>query len=168
MKLHSAKLRCDGLGRIRSITAVMIDDDGNIQPEARVPIAEISSLGIAVDGSLLALIEERDETIEARENTIVTLQAQLEEAREALAEARRLPVVPSAGVTKLTLMRRLLALEKWAEWKSLLGQLPELVHDAWQVTTAVHADDPILVEYGPAIRQALALSEDQWAALMAP
>lgn len=80
--------------------------------------------------------------------------------------AARIPAPQS--VTKLTLMRRLDAMDMWDAFKALLTQLPPIAQDAWALAQDVRADDPILVQYGATIKAALGLTDQQFTELLTP
>jgi len=74
----------------------------------------------------------------------------------------------SAGVTKLTIMRRLSALGKWTTFKALLASLPEEVQDAWSLAQEIRPDDPLFLANAAALKALLGLSDDQFTALLMP
>ena len=71
-------------------------------------------------------------------------------------------------ITKLTLMQRLSALGKWAEFKGILTQLPSDAQDAWDLALSIRADDPIFVAYAPTIKAALELDDETFSGLLMP
>jgi hypothetical protein len=77
-------------------------------------------------------------------------------------------VPPVHAISKLTLMRRLDALGKWADFKTLMSQLPEPVRDAWDLALEIRSDDAMFVANAATITTALGLTEAQYEALLAP
>ena len=73
-----------------------------------------------------------------------------------------------AGVTKLTIMRRLQELGKWTMFKGLLAQLPEDTQDAWSLAQEIHDDDPMFLTYADGIKLSLDLTDEQFTALLTP
>lgn len=71
-----------------------------------------------------------------------------------------------AGVTKLTIMRRLGP--KWATLKGLLGQLSEEAQDAWGLAQEIRIDDPLIVAGRATFEAVLELSAEQFEALLTP
>lgn len=72
-------------------------------------------------------------------------------------------VIPNGPrtITKLTLMRRLDALGKWTTFKTVIGQMPQIVQDAFDLCNELSEDDPLLVQNRPAFIQALGITGDQ-------
>lgn len=73
---------------------------------------------------------------------------------------------PPVEVTKLSIMRRLQELGKWAAFKSAMASLPDEAQDAWTLALSVKSDDPIFLQYGDSLKNALGLTDEQFAALL--
>jgi len=80
--------------------------------------------------------------------------------------AARVPEIE--GVTKLTIMRRLEALNKWGTFKTILAQLSEQVQDGWSLAQEIKSDDPLFAANAAAFKGALSLTDAQFTALLTP
>jgi hypothetical protein len=78
-------------------------------------------------------------------------------------EARKPGVQP---ITKLTLMNRLHAMEKWDTFKAILAQAPAIVQDSWTLAQDIRSDDPLFVANAEGFRAALELTEDEFHQLL--
>ena len=90
------------------------------------------------------------------------------EIAEIIANGVSLDDVPSTGVTKLTIKRRLDALGKWETFKAILAQAPEAVQDDWTLAQEIRADDPIFTANREAFQTALGLSNLEMDSLLTP
>ena len=94
-----------------------------------------------------------------------TLTARINELETQLADAQGQPA-PTGGVTKLTIMRRLG--DKWPTLKAIIDSMPEEVQDAWMFAQEIRADDPLFAANSDYLKTALALSDEEFAALLTP
>jgi hypothetical protein len=99
----------------------------------------------------------KPEEIESRDATIARLTEEIETLKN--------PPV-TAGVTKLTIMRRLG--DKWPVLKAILAGLPEAVQDAWTLAQEIRSDYPLFVANSDFLKQALGLTDAEFAALLTP
>lgn len=74
--------------------------------------------------------------------------------------------MPVAGVTKLTIKRRLDALGKWETFKAILAQAPESVQDEWTLAQEIRADDPMFIANRESFRTALGMTNAEFDALL--
>lgn len=74
--------------------------------------------------------------------------------------------MPVAGVTKLTIKRRLDALGKWETFKAILAQAPEAVQDEWTLAQEIRADDPMFIANRESFRTALGMTNAEFDALL--
>lgn len=74
--------------------------------------------------------------------------------------------MPVAGVTKLTIKRRLDALGKWEKFKAILAQAPEAVQDEWTLAQEIRADDPMFTANRDAFRDALGMTEEEFEGIL--
>lgn len=74
--------------------------------------------------------------------------------------------MPVAGVTKLTIKRRLDALGKWEKFKAILAQAPESVQDEWTLAQEIRADDPMFTANRDAFRDALGMTEEEFEGIL--
>jgi hypothetical protein len=70
-------------------------------------------------------------------------------------------------VSKLTLRRRIRALGKEALFDAALDAMPNARAD-WDDAQSLRTDDPLFTTYAPQFKQALDLTDAQFAALLAP
>lgn len=85
------------------------------------------------------------------------------------------PVIPEPEpspiiheVSKLTLMERLVALDKWDLFKTFFIQLPELTQDAWNLAQAIRSDHPLFLAHADYLKSALSLTDEEVNDLLAP
>lgn len=69
--------------------------------------------------------------------------------------------------TKLTIMRRLQALDKWATFKAVMAQLPEEVQDAWNLAQDISNQDPLFAANKEMLKAALSITEEELRGLFA-
>jgi hypothetical protein len=74
----------------------------------------------------------------------------------------------TGGISKLTLKRRLDVLGKWASFKAFLAALGEAAVDEFNLAAEIRADDPMFQQIAPLAKQALELTDEQYAALLTP
>lgn len=73
-----------------------------------------------------------------------------------------------AEATKLTLMRNLLAIDKWEIFKGALSTLDPISQQAWDLALTIKTNDPVVVQYKEPLMQALEINEEQFFALFIP
>lgn len=88
-------------------------------------------------------------------------------AQKIEAEKRALPA-PVRRQTKLNIMRKLVELGKWEQFKAMLDSMPTLVHDAWDLTQEISSADPMFVENRSAIIAGLGITSEQLDGLFLP
>ncbi len=72
---------------------------------------------------------------------------------------------PPRKQTKLEIMKRLEAFGKWTTFKYILGTMPVLVQDAWNLAQFIDESDPMFLANKPALLGALGLTEEQFGSL---
>lgn len=122
---------------------------------------------ISLSGRRVALEESDEPSVKPHwwNKDIHVVQATDEAHAVRLLNLRR---ATSRTVTKLTIMRRLDALGKWATFKSVLATLPAVVQDAWALANEISDADPLFVQNAVALRTALGLTESQIEGLFNP
>jgi hypothetical protein len=70
------------------------------------------------------------------------------------------------AITKLTLMRRLNAMGKWDDFKSILTQLPDAVREAWDLALEIRSDDLLFLANAEIIQVELGLTIHQFKELL--
>lgn len=81
--------------------------------------------------------------------------------------ARNVPT-PVRRQTKLNIMRKLVELGKWEQFKLLLGALPPLAQDAWDLAQEISSSDPMFVQNREAVMAGLGLTSEQLDSLFLP
>lgn len=71
-------------------------------------------------------------------------------------------------ISKLTLMERLVALDKWDLFKTILIQLPALEQDAWNLAQSIRSDHPLFPAHAGTFKSALSLTDEEFTALLTP
>ena len=80
--------------------------------------------------------------------------------------ANGLPNPPAPRTqSKLTIMLRLDAMGKWANFKAVLATLPEIVQDAWLLAQDIREDNPLFVANKPALLAAITMTDAQLSSL---
>jgi len=74
--------------------------------------------------------------------------------------------IPVAGVTKLTIKRRLDSIGKWERFKAILAQAPETVQDEWMLAQEIRSDDPIFAANRETFRTALGMTNAEFDAVL--
>lgn len=77
------------------------------------------------------------------------------------------PVAPPREISKLTLRRRIRSLGKEAAFDAALDAVPNARAD-WDDAQVLRTDDPLFTTQAAAFKAALALSDEQFSALLAP
>lgn len=134
---------------------------GHVAVEAGDEIRPITEEDLAalLPGIQVGLLAVKDARIAELEAEIAQLQAQL--------AAALAPAAAGGGISKLTLKRRLDQLGKWAAFKAFLAELGEAAVDEFNLAAEIRSDDPMFVQIAPLAKQALDLSDEQYAALLA-
>lgn len=81
-------------------------------------------------------------------------------------EASTTPLITE--ISKLTLMERLVALDKWDLFKTIFIQLPVLEQDAWNLAQSIRSDHPLFLTHADSFKSALSLTDEEFKALLAP
>lgn len=63
--------------------------------------------------------------------------------------------------TKLQIMLKLEAMGKWTTFKAVMGQMPEIVQDAWNLAQEINESDPMFSANKEALKAALGITEEQ-------
>tara|TARA_R110000772_G_scaffold268565_2_gene396216 strand:- start:1036 stop:1734 length:699 start_codon:yes stop_codon:yes gene_type:complete len=129
-------------------------------------------------GQVASLTTERD-TVKTERDTVTSerdallaqvesLTAQIESMTKAQEVIDLEPIapqpIPTYGVSKLTIMRRLGG--KWPTLKAALATLPETVQDSWTLALEISANDPLFVEFRPQLMAILEMTEEEFDALL--
>lgn len=122
-------------------------------------ITDFEGLPVPVDQSRL------EELVPGINQTAIARVAELE-SELANAIAGQPDDMPVAGVTKLTIKRRLDALGKWEKFKAILAQAPESVQDEWTLAQEIRADDPMFTANRDAFRDALGMTEEEFEGIL--
>ena len=72
------------------------------------------------------------------------------------------------GISKLTLMKRLQFIGKWASFKEVLQSLDEDSHDAWNLTQEVKSSNPVVIDNRAGVIQYLQITEQQFSDILDP
>lgn len=75
---------------------------------------------------------------------------------------------PARRQTKLNIMRKLVEMGKWDQFKAMLDMMPTLVHDAWDLAQEISSQDPMFVENREAIIAGLGITGEQLDSLFLP
>jgi hypothetical protein len=71
-------------------------------------------------------------------------------------------------ISKLILKRRLDALGHWQAFKNFLLQIGDDAVDEFNLASEIRMDDPVFQQLAPMAKEALNLTDDQYAALLTP
>lgn len=71
-------------------------------------------------------------------------------------------------VTKLDIMKRLVALDKWTTFETILSGADSLTRSAWELALEVRADDPFFVSNKELFKAGLGLNDEEFDALLSP
>jgi hypothetical protein len=143
----------DGASTVAQVENIerILDDDGGLVASKVLP-AETLALPLseeilgAANAALLAQISE--------------LQSQL-----ATAQGQE---TPSGGVTPLTLIMRIVEMEKWPIFEATLGTLPSYVEKAFYAAATIEESHPLFLAYGSEFKALLDLTDEEFSALLTP